>query len=333
MSPQYTTFKSDASPFFFYIDVLPLDFSLYEIPHHVELLKKVQFNPIMPLPLRVDRVFNGESSIIIKPRKPISFSISEQIAVINPNLFIQYGLEKLLYLTEIRASNEFAFSLESENAKKWWDSTKYLYARLRTLEEDFTAFLNAYLLIMVKAKLNNEDLFKAAAQYCELIRDVCEKRIQDKIIFVETAKKEKVVDLYKMKDGSVFDKLKKERPQLLYPSFVDIEVMNLESIGFTQLETVDYSIIKRILTMKKYIPLLFYDDLLECMLLNLKVLRDYEGDILDPSFLLDKNVITLYDSQDVKSADSSEYSWLKSFDNLDIESILNSIEPTFMKHR
>jgi len=44
MSPKskvFRTFKFDASPFFFYIDVLPLDLSQYDIPYHEELLKEV----------------------------------------------------------------------------------------------------------------------------------------------------------------------------------------------------------------------------------------------------------------------------------------------------
>ena len=59
---------------------------------------------------------------------------------------------------------------------------------------------------MVKAKIESEDLISAAINYCELIRDICEKRIQEKRITVETKKKEKIVDLYKMKDGKVIEK-------------------------------------------------------------------------------------------------------------------------------
>jgi len=203
---EYETFNYDASPFFFYIDVLPLELFQYDIPHHVELLKEVQFNPIMPLPLRVDRVFSGKSSVLIRPRDPVSFSINENIAIINPEPFIQSGIKKLLYFTEVRASGEFAMSLTLENAELWWNSTRFLYGRLRALEEDFTAFLKAYILIMVKAKIESEDLISAAIQYCELIRDICNKRIQENRIVVETKKKEKLVDLYKMKDAKVIEK-------------------------------------------------------------------------------------------------------------------------------
>ncbi len=326
MSPkaqtEYRIFKHDPAPFFFYIDVLPLDLSQYDIPHHIELLAKLQFNPIMPLPLRVDRVFNGESSIIIRPNNPVSFSVGEKMAVINPLPFIQSGIEKLLYLTEVRASGEFALSLTSNNAKKWWNSTRFLYGRLRTLEEDFVAFLNAYLFIMIKAKFNNEDLIGAAIKYCELIRDICNKRIKEKHILVEIKEKERIVDMYKMKDGNVYgSRFKKARRELLYPTFVDIEVLNLEEVGYSHFNS------KNIKPKEmKYIPLLMYDDLLECMLQNLEILKDFEGEIMDPSFLIENNLIKLVDKE---LSNLERYTWLKEFDEINIDSIMGSFQPTF----
>ncbi len=328
MSPkqhkEYKTFKYDASPFFFYIDVLPLDLSQYDIPHHVELLKEVQSNPIMPLPLRVDRVFSGESTILIRPRDHILFPIDEKIAFINPLPFIKSGITKLLYFTEVRASREFVLSLTLENAKKWWNSTKYLYGKLRTLEEDFVAFLKAYLHIMIKAKINNEDLFSAAKQYCELIRDVCYQRIEEKHIFVELKGKEKFIDMYKMKDGNVYEKaFKKTKRELLYPTFVDIEVLNFEREGYSQFNSDNLNVKPKEL---KYIPLLIYDDLLECMLQNLEILEEGESEIIDPSYLLENNTIKLVDKE---IPDSESYIWLKDFEEIDIDSIMNSFEPTF----
>ena len=327
MSPklkEYKTFKYDASPFFFYIDVLSLDLSQYDIPHHVGLLKEVQSNPIMPLPLRVDRVFSGKSATLIRPRVPISFSIDDDLAIINPTPVIQSGIKKLLYFTEVRASKEFVSSLTLENAKKWWNSTKFLYGNLRTLEEDFVAFLKAYILVMINAKLNNEYLFSAATRYCELIRDVCNQRIQEKHIFVEMRGKEKIVDMYKMKDGNVYEKrFKKSRRELLYPTFVDVEVFDFEEVGYSQFNLENLELKSKEM---KYIPLLIYDDLLECMLQNLDILKERECEILDPSFLLESNTIKLVDKDYSKI---EQYTWLKEFEEINIDSIMNSFEPTF----
>jgi hypothetical protein len=288
------------------------------------MLESVQSSPIMPLPLRVDRVFNGKSTILIRPREPVSFSIDEYLAVINPQPFIQSGITKLLYFTEVRASREFVSSLTLENALEWWNSTKNLYGKLISLEEDFVAFLKAYLHIMVKAKVNNEDLISAATKYCELIRDVCDQRIQEKYIIVEMKEKEKLVDLYEMKEGKVFEKgFKRTRRELLLPTFVDIEVLDLEEVGYPFINSKNIKLKAKAM---KYIPLLFYDDLLECMLQNLEILKDYEGKIINPSFLLENNVIKLLDKE---TSNLEQYSWLKEFEEININLIMNTFEPTF----
>jgi len=325
LKSKFETYKSDGAPFFFYIDVIPLDISQYEIKNHIKLLKGVVNNSIMPLPLRVDRVFNGESSIIVRPREPISFPIDDNlIAIVNPSPFIRSGLEKLLIFTEIRSSEEFVISLSHAQARKWWDSTKYLYGRLTTLEEDFASFLRAYLHTVIRAKINEEDLINAAIAYCELIRDICNKRIDNEEIFVETKGKEKFVQLYKRKERNTYSKLKKTRQKLLYPGFIDIEIVDTQKNGFKEIENsqADSKILK-------YLPLLFYDDILECMLQNLKKLTESEVEILNPSYLIDQEIILLLDTDKFQSKEISKYSWLREFNEINLDSILESIEPTF----
>ena len=328
---KFETYKSDASPFFFYIDVIPLDLSQYEIINHINLLKGVANNSIMPLPLRVDRVFNGESSIIIRPKKPISFTIDENlIAIVNPAPFIRNGIEKLLIFTEIRSSEEFTLSLSHEKAKKWWEATKYLYGRLTDLEEDFAAFLRAYLHTVIKAKINEEDLVSAAISYCELIRDICYKRIDTKKILVETKDKKKYVNLYKKKEAHVYKKFKRSREELLYPGVVDIEIFDTRKNGFKEIEIFQEEFSKLDSKILTYIPLLFYDDLLECMLQNLEKLVEGEVEILNPSYLIDQEIILLLEPNKFQSEEISKYSWLKEFKEINLDSILKSIEPTFL---
>ena len=328
---QYKTYKSDAAPFFFYIDVIPLDLAHYNVPHHVELLKKIQFNPIMPLPLRVDRVYNGVLSTLVRPRNPISFSIGEKnTAVINPMPFIQYGVEKLINFTEIRASKQFAISLSPENVRKWWSATKFLYGKLKTLEEDFAAFLRAYLHHIVVAKLEEEDLISASIKYCELIRDICYQRIKEKYILVEVEDEEKLVNMYKMKEGRVQKKrFKFSKEKLLYPSFIDVEVIDTRNIEYSQInKDQDEDLLKNSKVLK-YIPLLFYDDLLECMLQNLKKLEESDVEILDPSYLIEKEIIVLLETDKLQPNKLLRYSWLKAFNEINVDSILNTISPTF----
>ena len=62
------------------------------------------------------------------------------------------------------------------------------------------------------------------------------------------------------------------------------------------------------------------------MLQNLEILKDFEGEIIDPSFLLENNIITSVNNE---ISDTEQYSWLKDFDTIDITQVMESFEPTF----
>lgn len=288
--------------------------------------------------MRVDRVFNGEKSILIRPREPITFSIMDNlIATVNPSAFLQYGFEKLLYFTEIRAFENFLIHLNIEKAQKWWDSTKFLYAKLMRLEEDFSAFLRAYIHTVLKGKLNNEDLISAAANYCKMVQDICEKRLKENSILIETTRNEINVKLYKEKVAKYIKKRKKVEELQYHPELVDIDVYDLSERGFKKNIGEQNSMIDELKPIEiKYLPILFYDDMLECMLLNLKILDEEDKEILDPSFLLDQNIIILKESKELEEIKTQDYSWFNTFEEINLEKMVQSIDATqlqFFKER
>ncbi len=327
---KFKIFKSDAAPFFFYIEIFPPDLSMFKSPQIRTLLDSIQTNPIMPLPMRVDRVFNGEQSVLIRPREPISLLVMDDInAIINPAAFLQFGIEKLLYFTEVRAFEKLFPSLNIEKVKKWWDSTKFLYSKLLRLEEDFSAFIKAYIHTMVKAKLNEEDLVSEAIKYCQIVSDSCNKRIKENSILIEKPNHEIKVSMYKEKVAKYYKKFKKVEEVQYHPELVDIDVFDLSERGFNTDINNHNSILDELRpSVIKYIPLLFYDDLLECMLQNLKKLDDGEENLLDPSLVLDTNVIILQKSEDLENLKIQNYSWFSTFDTINLESIVQSIATT-----
>ena len=331
---KFKIFKSDAAPFFFYIEVFPPDLSAFKSEHMKALLKSVEANPIFPLPMRVDRVFNGDKSMLIRPREPISFSLMDNlVASINPLPFIQSGIEKLLYFTEIRAFQKFAVSLTIDRVEKWWASTRFLYAKLMRIEEDFSAALRAYIHTMVSAKLNDEDLINAAKNYCQMVSDICNKRIKENSILIETDKNEVQVKLYKEKILKYYKKRKKVEELQYHPELVDMDVYDLLEKGFVSEVEKSNAIFNQIKAgHKKYIPLLFYDDLLECMLQNLKQLEDGDVNLLDPSFLIDKNIIIVQKLEELESANPHDLSWMISFDGINLKPTIQSIRTTLTEH-
>jgi len=61
-------------------------------------------------------------------------------------------------------------------------------------------------------------------------------------------------------------------------------------------EKIIFSKTKVKLKVKKYISIIFYDDLLEYMLLNLKRLEIGDENLLDPNFLIKHEIILLKDN-------------------------------------
>ena len=314
--PQYRfkTYKSDAAPFFFFIDVYPFDTTLFELPRLKFLIKKIEKNAIVPIPMRIDRVFNGKSSVIIRPREVISFQISEdQTAVINPHQFLYYGVKNLIYFTEIRSSQRLIKSTSREKVTSWWESTKFLYGNLYRLEEDFSAFLNAYLLTMVKTYIEEGDLISAAIQYCQILEDICKKRMVQNKILTEVDGELSTVRMYKKKDQSYYKKFKKVSEVQYHPELIDIETINFSQNGWPADITIK-NILER--DEKKYIPLLFYDDLQECMLLNLKYLEENEKTLLSPSRLIEDKVITIINSKNNTGNFKNVNKWWQDFNNI-----------------
>ena len=326
---KFKTYKSDAAPFFFYIEVFPFDSSLYINPHSSSLIKTIERNPIVPIPMRVDCVFNGESSLIIRPRETTSFQISEeQLAVINPSQFLLSGIKNLIYFTEIRSSEQIFKSLSSKNVISWWEATRFLYGNLYRLEEDFSSFLRAYLHTMVRSYVEEDDLVSAAVQYCRIIEDICKKRMEQNRILVEMDGEESTVKMYKKKDQTYYKKLKKVKEKQYHPELVDIEIINYSSSNWPKETTPKNEIEKDI---KKYIPLLFYDDLQECMLLNLHYLEDNEKILLNPSLLIEDNIITIIDSINYNDDFKNKNTWWNEFNNIKPDLFLDEMFQSFHK--
>jgi len=326
---KFKTYKSDAAPFFFYIEVFPFDSSLYINPQASSLIKTIERNPIVPIPMRVDCVFNGESSLIIRPRETTSFQISEeQLAVINPSQFLLSGIKNLIYFTEIRSLEQFSKSLSSKNVISWWEATRFLYGNLYRLEEDFSSFLRAYLHTMVKSYIEGGDLVGAAIQYCQIIEDICKKRMEQNRILTEIDGEESIAKLYKEKNQTYYKKLKKVKEKQYHPELIDIEIFNYSSSNWPKDTTTKNGIEKEV---KKYIPLLFYDDLQECMLLNLKYLEENEKTILNPSILFEENIITIIDSKNYDVDFKVKNRWWDEFNNINPDLFLKNMDKSHPK--
>ncbi|OLS15749.1 MAG: hypothetical protein RBG13Loki_0643 [Promethearchaeota archaeon CR_4] len=114
-----------------------------------------------------------------------------------------------------------------------------------------------------------------------------------------------------------------------HPELVDIEVFDLFGGGFINPETSQNAIKENgephDAHVLKYIPLLFYDDLQECMLQNLKLLETNEHQLLDPSLLLDLKVIFIEKTGEFHEVEINRYHWQNTLHTINMPCLFNSM--------
>jgi hypothetical protein len=64
------------------------------------------------------------------------------------------------------------------------------------------------------------------------------------------------------------------------------------------------------------------------MLQNLKRIDENADELIDPSFLLDKQIIITKNSKDINNIKIENYSWWNNFDSLEFNSILEEMRKT-----
>jgi hypothetical protein len=60
-------------------------------------------------------------------------------------------------------------------------------------------------------------------------------------------------------------------------------------------------------------------------------LDDGDENILDPSFLINKQIIIVQKSEDLENFKAQEYSWFNAFEELNLESIFQSLRTTLLE--
>ena len=76
---------------------------------------------------------------------------------------------------------------------------------------------------------------------------------------------------------------------------------------------------------------MFYDDLQECMLLNLQYLEENEKILLNPSILIEENIITIIDSKDYDDNFKIKNTWWSDFNNIKPDLFLDEMLQSFYK--
>ena len=210
-------------------------------------------NPVIPIPVRVDKVSNGEFTHIVLPSTPPQVVQDDTVFSIDTYRFFELGFQNLMSYAALKFKEITYRPLNEANLSKWWENTRKYTCTIPTYTTDLDKSLQAYLTAYLKWQ-STGDMIGALLTYAESIIDLCNMRITSNKITYQLSKKETSSRMFtERKDG-------KKLPQ----------------IWQVDRKTFDNTKVRK----KAFIPLLIYDDLLECFLSNKAELERGEIDII-----------------------------------------------------
>lgn len=220
--------RSDGAPLLFFIDVINSDFS----------------NPILPMPLRIDMVTNGLPTNFIFPKKSTSIQIGNEKYTYNYLNLYRFYLKNLINYSKRTHLKVTYQDLKENTINRWWERSRNLIAKIPTYSKDLEFILETYLKAFKSYKLSN-DLPGALMEYTNKLINYCNSRLESNVI-----------EIYYKQDliGKRMYKIKKEH---FFPDIFEYDVEEMEMVKG-----------KKKVHRKAFIPIMVYDDLLECFLFN-----------------------------------------------------------------
>lgn len=211
-------------------------------------------NPIIPIPVRVDKVSNGEFTSIILPSIQPHIEQDDQVYIIDVFRLLELGFQNLMSYTAIKFNEITYRPLNIANISKWWENTRKFSCNFPTYIQDLEVVLQSYLEAYIEWK-SSEDMISALISYSDKIIDLCNRRLTKNRIS------------YQLGREIISSKIFTERKDGKKISHVwQVDHINLENGKVRK---------------KAFIPHLIYDDLLECFLSNKAELERGEMEVID----------------------------------------------------
>jgi len=236
-------YENDIAPIGFFFDFFPTD--LFYIP-------------IMPVPMRVDRIFYGEPSYFIEPNYEDILERDFELEI-NFKQFYTIGIKNLIAFGNEKYIEINNKSLEKKLIKQWFKKSTNIQTELTTLNQDFTYIIIKFLEMINNLNKNytrnqNYDYKSACKDYFENIIKYIEKKLLDNEIEI----------LYK---GEITtQKIYYVKRKKYFPRIVEIDTINLENGKKTA---------------KGFVAYLIYDDLLDIFNYNLKLINEDNSNLFN----------------------------------------------------
>jgi len=168
--PKLKSFKNDIAPIGFYFDLFTLD--LFKIP-------------VMPVPMRIDKVSNGKPTLFIVPDIIKLNSLCEKLNLsFNFELFFIMGFKNLINYAKEKYKEITFRRLEDNKVIDWFNYSKIISADISYLTNDFTFLTSEFLKLYSKIDFGKdlEEYHPEFIQYCDRIINFLKYRIENNIL-------------------------------------------------------------------------------------------------------------------------------------------------------
>ena len=272
--------KRDISPIGFFFDVIPNDY--FKLP------------PIMPIPMRIDKVTNGDPTLFILPDFKKLDELGEKLDFyIDFESFFKVGIENLINFAKVKYNETNYRTLKNEIFRKWFGKSINTIASIPDLNDAFTFLISEFLILYSNIEkknltLNSENYRLELVQYCDNMITYFREKIEQNSFKIQVKGELQNVKLY-------LEKKKKYHPQITSIDIFDAKTNRMKKMEF--------------------VPYLIYDDLLDCFFFDKKILTE-EKNKINYINLRDFNKIIIKKSNSVKSSKSFHLKDLKLSDDL-----------------
>jgi hypothetical protein len=248
-------YKNDLAPTGFYFDIFSTD--LFR-------------SPIMPLPMRIDRLTNGEATFFIIPNlNTLDLTLKELDLGFDLTKFYIEGLKNLITYAKRKYKEITYRELSFATLLKWFDSSINLESEIPSLSQDFYFLISEYLKIY--ADIENESIQIGTKEYLLRNLNYCESNLKYFKGKIENNKIQ-IIERGQLKEVSLY----REKKGKYYPDIIPIEVENKKKNKVNKLT---------------FVPYLIYDDLLDCFAYNKKLLDGEDQAPIDIIIWKNKGII------------------------------------------
>jgi hypothetical protein len=282
------TFKKDIAPIGFYFDIFSTD--IFQIP-------------IFPIPMRIDKLSNGEPTLLIIPNREKLEKVSKRLNLtLNFHRFYEMGISNFLKYSNLKQKELTLRGLNSDKIRKWWQASNNISAFNPDLVESFTFITSQFLKTYSYIDKNNlhptqdkDEYNNRLAKYCDLVVKYFRNKIEKNIFFIKNEDEFEIKKLY-------LEKKKKYYPLPIKLTVNDVMTNKTSDMGF--------------------VPYLIYDDLLDSFYYNKKLLKNTANDTINLKVYEDNEIINKTSNIDDIRTNSSKIE-LK---NLNLNDLLHKLK-------